>query len=136
MPEPLPVPARRRGELGLNGARIARLMHVMLRTGQIGFFSHHMGTTRMHPDPGEGVVDPDARVRGVSNLFVAGSSLFPTGGTAMPTLTIVALRCASPGTSSGTTCEAATATITPSRQRVASGVSESAFRAAASRPQF
>jgi choline dehydrogenase-like flavoprotein len=79
------------GELGLNGARIARQMGVMLRTGQIGFFFHHMGTTRMHPDPREGVVDGDARVHGVSNLFVAGSSLFPAGGTAMPTLTIVAL---------------------------------------------
>ena len=52
---------------------------------------HHMGTTRMHPDPRRGVLDEHARVHGVSNLFVAGSSVFPTGGFANPTLTIVAL---------------------------------------------
>ena len=52
---------------------------------------HHMGTTRMHADPGRGVVDADCRVHGVDNLYVAGSSVFPTSGTANPTLTIVAL---------------------------------------------
>ena len=50
-----------------------------------------MGTTRMHADPARGVVDADARVHGVDNLFVAGSSLFPTGGFANPTYTLVAL---------------------------------------------
>jgi len=53
--------------------------------------SHHIGTTRMSSDPRVGVVDPDARVHGVSNLFIAGSSVFPTAGSANPTLTIVAL---------------------------------------------
>ncbi|HRA78666.1 MAG TPA: GMC family oxidoreductase [Burkholderiaceae bacterium] len=52
---------------------------------------HHIGTTRMHDDPRQGVVDRDARVHGVANLFVAGSSVFPTGGWPNPTLTIVAL---------------------------------------------
>lgn len=52
---------------------------------------HHMGTTRMHDDPRHGVVDADARVHGVANLYVAGSSLFPTVGSSNPTLTIVAL---------------------------------------------
>jgi choline dehydrogenase-like flavoprotein len=52
---------------------------------------HHLGTTRMHRDPRHGVVDPDGRVHGVSNLFVAGGSVFPTSGFANPTLTIVAL---------------------------------------------
>jgi choline dehydrogenase-like flavoprotein len=52
---------------------------------------HHMGTTRMHADPRCGVVDPDCRVHGISNLFIAGSSVFPTTGYANPTLTIVAL---------------------------------------------
>ena len=52
---------------------------------------HHLGTTRMHTDPKQGVVDSDCRVHGVSNLFVAGSSVFPTAGWANPTLTIVAL---------------------------------------------
>lgn len=52
---------------------------------------HHMGTTRMHADPRRGVVDPDGRVHGAPNLYVAGSSVFPSGGYANPTLTIVAL---------------------------------------------
>jgi choline dehydrogenase-like flavoprotein len=53
--------------------------------------SHHMGTTRMHRDPREGVVDADCCVHGVENLYVAGSSVFPNAGYANPTLTIVAL---------------------------------------------
>lgn len=52
---------------------------------------HFMGTTRMSKDPEDGVVDPQCRVHGVKNLFVAGSSVFPTGGYANPTITIVAL---------------------------------------------
>ena len=52
---------------------------------------HHMGTTRMHADPRRGVVDPDLRVHETTNLYVAGSSVFPTSGIANPTLTILAL---------------------------------------------
>lgn len=52
---------------------------------------HHLGTTRMHRDPAKGVVDEHCQVHGVPNLFLAGSSVFPTGGYANPTLTIVAL---------------------------------------------
>ena len=52
---------------------------------------HHMGTTRMHPDPKQGVVDVNCRVHGVGNLSVAGDSCFPTSGSANPTLTLVAL---------------------------------------------
>lgn len=52
---------------------------------------HHMGTTRMHLDPGKGVVDAQCKVHGVDNLFIAGSSVFPTGGSDTPTITIVAL---------------------------------------------
>jgi len=53
--------------------------------------THFSGTTRMHDDPREGVVDRNCRVHGVDNLFISGSSVFPTGGYANPTLTIVAL---------------------------------------------
>ena len=52
---------------------------------------HHMGTTRMHADPKQGVVDPNCRVHGFSNLFVGGASVFPTSGYANPVLTTVAL---------------------------------------------
>lgn len=52
---------------------------------------HHMGTTRMAANAAEGVVDADCRVHGMANLYIAGSSVFPTVGNDMPTLTIVAL---------------------------------------------
>lgn len=53
--------------------------------------AHHIGTTRMSDDPTKGVVDRDCKVHGMDNLHVAGSSVFPTGGWAFPTFTIVAL---------------------------------------------
>ena len=53
--------------------------------------NHHMGTTRMHNDPRQGVVDANLQVHGVSGLFVAGSSVFPTYGAANPTLNLLAL---------------------------------------------
>ena len=77
--------------LGLDGARLVRQMQLRLRAGLFSFIWHHTGTTRMHNDPAQGVVDADCRVHGVSNLFIAGSSVFPTSGVAAPTLTIVAL---------------------------------------------
>jgi choline dehydrogenase-like flavoprotein len=52
---------------------------------------HNMGTTRMHKDPAHGVVDADCKVHGLANLFAAGASVYPTGGAANPTLTLVAL---------------------------------------------
>jgi choline dehydrogenase-like flavoprotein len=52
---------------------------------------HPSGGTRMHASPRHGVVDSDLRVHGVRNLFVLGSSTFPTGGYANPTMTIIAL---------------------------------------------
>ena len=52
---------------------------------------HQMGTTRMGTDPNQSVVDSDCRTHEVSNLWVIGSSVFPTGGAMNPTLTIAAL---------------------------------------------
>src|SRR5690606_38985005 len=52
---------------------------------------HHIGTTRMSDDPKKGVVNKDCRVHGLSNLFIAGSSCFPTSGAVPPTLSIVAI---------------------------------------------
>ena len=57
---------------------------------------HQIGTTRMHTDPRHGVVDANCQVHGVGNLFIAGASVFPTGGSVspMPTLLALALRLA------------------------------------------
>lgn len=52
---------------------------------------HQIGLTRMASDPSEGPADTDCRFRGVSNLHLGGSCLFPTGGHANPTLPAVAL---------------------------------------------
>lgn len=60
-------------------------------TPQVRGTAHHLGTTRMSDDPQQGVVDRQCRVHGVDNLYVVGSSVFPTGGWAFPTFTIVAL---------------------------------------------
>ena len=52
---------------------------------------HYIGATRMSATPEHGVVNENAQVHGVRNLYVSGASVFPTGGHANPTLTIVAL---------------------------------------------
>lgn len=52
---------------------------------------HHAGATRMSAAPSDGVVNPQCRVHGVENLYVAGSSVFPASGYANPTLTLIAL---------------------------------------------
>lgn len=52
---------------------------------------HHTGTTRMSADPRHGVVDRDCRVHGVGNLYVAGSSVYPTAGSGSPTMMLTAL---------------------------------------------
>ena len=59
--------------------------------GNLEAGKHHCGTTRMAEQPAKGVVDANCRVFGIDNLFIAGSSVFPTIGYANPTLTIVAL---------------------------------------------
>ncbi|MEU4652047.1 GMC family oxidoreductase [Nocardia fluminea] len=54
-------------------------------------WAHPSGTTRMSADPRHGVVDQHCRVHGVDNLYIAGSSVFPTNGHVNPTLTVIAL---------------------------------------------
>lgn len=53
--------------------------------------AHHMGATRMSDSVENGVVDKHCKVHSVDNLYIAGSSVFPTSGCVNPTLTIVAL---------------------------------------------
>jgi glucose dehydrogenase len=52
---------------------------------------HLMGTTKMGADRATSVTDGFGRSHDVRNLWIAGSSLFPTVGTANPTLTLAAL---------------------------------------------
>jgi len=53
--------------------------------------NHNIGTTRMADDPKQGVVDANCKMHHVDNFWIAGSSVFPTSGSAQPTMTIVAL---------------------------------------------
>lgn len=94
------VESVRRGQAILaeecKAAGIGTLDLKRLPDGRPGFGSpaglaHHMGTTRIHIDPKQGVVDEHCRVHGLANLYMAGSSVFPTGSYANPTLTIVAM---------------------------------------------
>jgi choline dehydrogenase-like flavoprotein len=57
---------------------------------ELGGF-HHMGGTRMATSPARGIVDRNCKVFEQDNLYVAGSSVFPSGGHANPTLTIIQL---------------------------------------------
>jgi choline dehydrogenase-like flavoprotein len=78
-------------ELGRLGLGRAQAMIEWPTWPVVGGGFHHMGTTRMHVSPAQGVTDGIGRVHGVSNLYISGSSLFPTSGHANPTLTLVAL---------------------------------------------
>ncbi|MBB2175539.1 GMC oxidoreductase [Gluconacetobacter johannae] len=53
--------------------------------------AHTAGTTRMGLDPATSVVDPDCQVHGISGLYLAGASVFPTSGHANPTMVIMSL---------------------------------------------
>jgi choline dehydrogenase-like flavoprotein len=59
------------------------------RTIPVG--GHHIGTARMSAHSRCGVVNPQCRTHDVENLYIAGSAVFPTSGSANPTLTIVAM---------------------------------------------
>ncbi len=53
--------------------------------------NHHLGTTRMAADPELGVVDANARLHGIDNLYIMSGGIFPTVSWANPTLTLLAL---------------------------------------------
>jgi len=62
----------------------------LISTHPIGGY-HHMGGTRMSMSPKMGVVNADCKLHDSPNLYIAGSGVFPTGGWANPTITIMAL---------------------------------------------
>ena len=53
--------------------------------------NHPMGTTSMSFSKENGVVDPNCKIHGIRNLFIASSSVFPTAGYANSTFTLIAL---------------------------------------------
>lgn len=106
--DPLPLVRHRCGELDRRSlVELHRVLREELRTRGIGELegdlaladpwpidqdaSHHMGSTRMGTDPRSSVVDQDLRLHGARNVWIAGSSVFPSAGCANPTYTIVAL---------------------------------------------
>jgi choline dehydrogenase-like flavoprotein len=56
-----------------------------------GDAAHHMGTTRMAHTPAGGVVNSDCKVFGLDNMYIAGSSVFPSTDIVNPTLNLTAL---------------------------------------------
>jgi choline dehydrogenase-like flavoprotein len=62
------------------------------RAGDIDVMGFHpMGTARMGIDPQHCAVAPSGEVHGVSGLYVADASLFPTSTRVNPQITIMAL---------------------------------------------
>jgi len=55
------------------------------------YASHPMSTCRMGRDPADSVVDPDGRVWGWDNLFIADASVFPTSLGVNPQVTTMAI---------------------------------------------
>ena len=52
---------------------------------------HHMGTTKMGLNENDSVCDISQNYHGIDNLIINSTSVFPTGGIANPTLTMLAL---------------------------------------------
>jgi hypothetical protein len=78
----------------LNLARVQLPQYILnpnIEIPDIGVAGHQMGTTRMSSAPRYGVVDENCQVHGIRNLYIIGSSVFPTCGGRNPTLTIVLL---------------------------------------------
>lgn len=98
---PLPRLAYRLDDYVKAGLAAARAAHeeVFARLGvselhhspDVQGAGHIIGTLRMGNDARSSVVDAELRSHDHPNLFVSGSSVFPTSATANPTLTIAAL---------------------------------------------
>jgi len=88
-------------EYGLKGVKAAfdKLAKVLqplpverIEMRQLDEISVHLqGTLRMGVDPSENIVDAGQIHHNVRNLVVVGSSVFPTSGTAPPSLTVAAM---------------------------------------------
>lgn len=72
------------------GRFIVEEMNPELIESRVAGHYHHIGTTRMSYGKEDGVVDKNCKVHDVDNLYVAGSSIFPTAGYSGPTMMILA----------------------------------------------
>lgn len=79
------------GRLNLGRIQIPQWLEEDGDSEWMGGSYHHMGTTRMAENPKMGVVNENCRIHDISNLYIAGSSVFPTSGFVNPTFTIIAL---------------------------------------------
>jgi len=71
------------------GSKISTMGPEHVRPNLIQHSNHQLGTTRMSTSSKTGVVDLNSRVHEVSNLYVAGGSIFPTVSWANPSFTVV-----------------------------------------------
>ena len=76
---------------GLGNIRLSGFMLDESLEIKFGHHAHHMGTTRMSKYPQDGVVDENSKVHDLDNLYIAGSSVFSTGGACNPTMPIIQL---------------------------------------------
>ena len=77
-------------KLGYGTFELETITPELVRERALGHF-HHIGTARMSATPEGGVVDRDCKVHGVDNLYICGSSVFPTAGYSGPTMMIIGL---------------------------------------------
>ncbi|VVN99639.1 FAD-dependent oxidoreductase [Pseudomonas fluorescens] len=83
--------AKRFAETGLGFVKLDESVYDISLPLKVSPHAHHMGTTRMATAPEFGVVDENCKVFGTENLYVAGSSVFATGGASNPTMPILQL---------------------------------------------
>jgi choline dehydrogenase-like flavoprotein len=70
---------------------LARVDPLSIWDSTLASTAHHLGTARMGADPACGVVDRNLQIFGIENAYVCDGSVFPTAGSANPSLTITAL---------------------------------------------
>ena len=83
------IVAEEMAALGYGRVQIEPIDQAIAEAKVLGHY-HHVGTTRMSEHPRDGVVDANCRVHGVGNLYLGGSSVFPTSGYSGPTMMIIA----------------------------------------------
>jgi len=76
--------------LGYGRAELEEITPDLVKSRVSGHY-HHIGTTRMSEGPADGVVNSNCRLHNVGNLYVGGSSTFPTAGYSGPTMMIIGL---------------------------------------------